>query len=136
MVNLSFGAKFFGGYRRDSKGIRDYENEARQNLIAQQLNLIGVEFTCGDYRDMVIPKNSVVYCDPPYKGTTGYKDRFDHDSFYKWCEVKAGEGHVIFLSEYSAPEMFECVFEKEVSSNLTVGTKGKKETEKLYRLRT
>lgn len=133
--NLSFGAIFFSSYRRDSKGVRDYENEARRNLLAQQNLLIGVDFVCGDYRDMIIPKNSIIYCDPPYKGTTGYMDRFDHDTFYEWCQVKAGEGHVIFLSEYSAPEMFECVFEKEVSSNLTVRGKGKKKTEKLYRMR-
>jgi hypothetical protein len=30
--NLSFAAKFFGGYRRDKAGIRNYENEAQQNL--------------------------------------------------------------------------------------------------------
>lgn len=137
--NLSFAAKFFGGYRRDKAGVRNYENEAKQNLLAQQSLLaqqnllVGVNFVCGDYRSFVIPEKSLIYCDPPYKGTTQYKDKFDHHAFYDWCGEKVHEGHTLFLSEYSAPSDFECVFEKQVSSNLDVSSKGKKEQEKLFR---
>lgn len=42
--NLSFGAKFFGGYRRDKKGVRNYQNEAQQNLRAQQQLIKDVKF--------------------------------------------------------------------------------------------
>ena len=131
--NLSFGAKFFGGYRRDKKGVRDYKNEAQRNLLAQQNLLIGINFICGDYRSLTMPEKSLIYCDPPYRGTTQYKDKFDHHSFYGWCDEKAHHGHTIFLSEYSAPPQFDCVFEKQVSSNLDVSSRGKKETEKLFR---
>lgn len=134
--NLSFAAKFFGGYRRDKAGVRDYANEAQQNLQAQQNKLIGVDFVCGDYRELTIPSNSLIYCDPPYRNTTGYKDKFDHDEFYIWCKTKADEGHTLFLSEYNAPlDLFECVYEKNVASNLDVNSKGKRETEKLYRMK-
>lgn len=88
---------------------------------------------CGDYRSFVIPEKSLIYCDPPYKGTTQYNDKFDHHAFYEWCGEKVYEGHTLFLSEYSAPSDFECVFEKQVSSNLDVSSKGKKEQEKLFR---
>jgi len=131
--NLSFAAKFFGGYGRDRVGIRNYENEARQNLLKQQNLLIGVNFSCGDYRSLVIPEKSIIYCDPPYKGTTQYKDKFDHHAFYEWCGKMVHNGHSLFLSEYSAPSEFVPIFEKQVASNLDVLSKGKKETEKLFR---
>lgn len=133
--NLSFAAKFFGGYRRDTAGIRNYEKEARQNLLTQQNLLAGIDFYCMDYRSLFIPENSIIYCDPPYKGTTQYKDKFDHFAFYDWCREMKRKGHTIFVSEYSMPNDFVCVWEKEVSSNLDVSRKGKKETEKLFVLK-
>ena len=54
--NLSFAAKFFGGYRRDKVGARDHENESQQNLRAQQNHLLGIDFRHCDYRELVIPK--------------------------------------------------------------------------------
>lgn len=133
--NLSFAAKFFGGYGRDKAGVRNYENEAQQNLQAQQDHLIGVEFFNQDYRELTIPEKSLIYCDPPYQNTTRYADRFDHPSFWAWCRERGKEGHTIFVSEYSAPCDFECIWEKEVSSSLDVHGKGKRETEKLFRLK-
>lgn len=54
----------------------------------------------GDYRDVEIPRCGVVYCDIPYKGTSGYIGGFDHEAFYEWfssLKVPA------FCSEYDAP---------------------------------
>lgn len=132
---LSFGAKFFGGYRRDKKGVRDYENEAQQNLKAQQSLIKDVIFSCGDYQEVQLIPNSIIYCDIPYKNTTKYntsKD-FDYDRFYDWCLNKKDEGHLVFISEYEMPEdRFECVWQKEIVSGLDVSGKQKKGTEKLF----
>lgn len=125
--NLSFAAKFFGGYRRDRAGIRNYENESQQNLLD------GVEFTCGDYRNMAIPDGSIVYCDPPYRNTTAYKDKFDHEAFYEWVRELA-KRNTVFVSEYAMPDWAEVVWEKQVSSNLDVNSIGKKEIEKLFKI--
>lgn len=133
--NLSFAAKFFGGYCRDKAGIRNYENEAHQNLLAQQNLLVGIDFYCLDYRLLDIPESSIIYCDPPDKGTTQYKNKLDHLDFYDWCRAMKRKGHNIFVSEYSMPNDFTCVWEKEVSSNLDVSSKGKKATEKLFELK-
>lgn len=133
--NLSFAAKFFGGYGRDKAGKRNYENEAQQNLRAQQNLLAGIDFYCLDYRLLVIPENSIIYCDPPYRGATQYKDKFDHLAFYAWCREMKSKGHTVFVSEYTMPNDFEYVWEKEVSSNLDVSNKGKRETEKLFELK-
>jgi len=131
--NLSFAAKFFGGYCRDGAGVRNYENEARKNLCAQQIHLVGVNFVCGDYHNLHIPENSVIYCDPPYENTTKYVGSFNHTEFWNWCRIKASEGHTVFVSEYNAPEDFECVWQKEMCSSLTKDTGSKKAIEKLFR---
>jgi len=132
--NLSFAAKFFGGYRRDKAGVRNYEDEAKRNLLAQQSFLSGINFYCNDYTKLYIPKRSIIYCDPPYRGKTQYKDKFNHENFYMWCREKSKDGHTVFVSEYEMPEDFLCVWKREVSSNLDVLTKGKKEIEKLFKL--
>ena len=132
---LSFGAKFFGGYRRDKAGIRNYENEAQQNLKAQQNLIKDVEFVCGSYDKVKLEQNSIIYCDIPYKNSTKYNTskNFDYDKFYDWCIEKHKEGHKVFISEYEMPQdKFECVWSKEISSSLTKDTGSKKGIEKLF----
>lgn len=124
---LSFGAKFFGGYRRDKAGFRDYENEAQQNLKAQQNLIKTVEFICGSYDEVELKPNSIIYCDIPYKNTTKYNTskNFDYDKFYDWVIEKHKEGHKVFISEYEMPsDRFNCVWEKEISNSLLKGAKG------------
>jgi len=131
MFQLSFGAKWFGGYRRDKAGIRNYENEAQQNLRAQQNLIKDVKFFHCNYWELEIPHNSIIYCDPPYANTTKYKDGFDHNRFWNWCEEKTNDGHSVFVSEYRAPERWKAVWEKEVTTMLEV-TSYKKDVEKLF----
>lgn len=140
---MSFGGKWFGGYRRDIAGTKDDPelkafNESEQSrksyesLLKQQKKLIGVDFRHSSYKDLDIPANSIIYCDPPYKDTTKYKDSFDHEQFYEWCRDKHNEGHQIFVSEYNMPDDFSCVWSKEVNNSLTKDTGSKKGTEKLF----
>lgn len=131
---LSYGGKWFGGWCRDGQGARDYVAEAYRNATKQFSLLRGVEFTCSSYQDLEIPPKSLIYCDPPYKGTTKYKDNFDHESFYNWCRQKQKEGHSVYVSEYDMTEDFKCVWSKIVNSSLTADTGGKKNTEKLFML--
>lgn len=66
----------------------------------------------GDYRDVEIPPDSVIYCDPPYKNTREYrhnKDAFDHEAFYLWAEAQT---QPVFVCEYwCPPERFFCIAE-------------------------
>lgn len=62
-----------------------------------------------DYQSVPIPENSVIYCDIPYKGTSGYnlKEKFDHERFYDWC---AKQTQPVFISSYDMPEdKFTCI---------------------------
>ena len=129
---LSYGGKWFGGWRRDSKGIRDYVSEAYRNAKKQSVYLQDVVFKYKTYADLYIPENSIIYCDPPYADTTKYKDAFNHSMFWQWCRDKATEGHMVYVSEYNAPPDFECVWEKEIVSSLTKDTGNKKGTERLF----
>lgn len=134
----SYGAKFFGGFIGNSKDVvcegRDRMGESYRAAVGAKKQVKGVNLFCCSYLDLLIPPNSLIYCDPPYEKTTGYKDKFDHDQFWQWCRDKRAEGHTIFVSEYNAPDDFVCVWEKEVNSSLTKDTGAKKATEKLFTL--
>jgi DNA adenine methylase len=129
---LSYGGKWFGGWRRDKTGKRDYVAEAYRGALKQQPGLQGVQLVCATYDHLSIPENSIIYCDPPYEGATGYKDSFDHVAFWQWCRDKAKEGHTVYISEYSAPEDFTCVWQKTVNNTLVQNTGSKQGTERLF----
>ena len=96
--------------------------------------MAGVEFINKSVFDLNFPKPCTIYCDPPYVGTTKYKDDFDHERFYDWCRERKKEGHNIFTSEYWMPDDFTCVWEKQVNSSLAKDTGSKRATEKLFTL--
>ena len=131
---FSYGGKWMGGWARDKNKQRDYVAEAYRNAKKQSPKLKDVKLLTVNYNNLPIPKNSIIYCDPPYKNTTKYQESINYKHFYSWCLEKAKEGHTIFLSEYEAPNMFECIWEKEVNSSLTQDTGSKKNREKLFRL--
>lgn len=139
-IIASYCGKWFGGYAGRvvaKQGVRDYLLEGTKNLVLQLKNLDGVVFSDSPYNALLMPDSSIVYCDPPYKGTTGYSGRFDHDAFYGWCREQSKKGHSVFVSEYDMPEDFTCVWEMPVKSSLSAnGSSGssKYSVEKLFRI--
>ena len=120
---LSYGGKWFGGYAgKRRNGNRDDIQEAHKNAQKQSSMLRGIDFKHSSYLDLDIPAESIIYCDPPYEGTTGYKDSFNHNEFWNWCRFMGSNGHTVFVSEYNAPEDFECVWEKEVKCTMSSKT--------------
>lgn len=134
-TQLSFGATWFGSYRRDKKGKRNYCLEARNNVNKQAKNLDGASFKNFAYDELPIPNNSIIYCDPPYdtKATKGkYKNDFDHSSFWQWCREKSKNGHTVFVSEYNAPDDFKCVWQMEMNQRMNNNADTSKAIEKLF----
>lgn len=133
---MSFGAKWFGGYRREVKGVNDKANELTQTrrminrINLQSPNLKDCLFINSSYQLLDIPKESIIYCDPPYEGTTKYKDGFNHSDFWEWVRTKSLEGHSVFVSEYNAPDDFICVWQKDIVNSLKASRET--ETEKLF----
>lgn len=114
---------------------RDYISENINNTLKQIDKLKGVKWYSVDYYDLEIPPNSLIYCDPPYKGTKQYSTskNFDYEKFYNWCRQKKKEGHTIFISEYQMPDDFKCIWQKELTNSMHQ-TITKKPIEKLYTL--
>lgn len=99
---MSYGGKWFGGYRRDKVGKRNYSEEAYNNTIKQIPNLIGTDFLISDFRNLPMDKikGYVIYCDIPYRNTTKYStDNFPYEEFYQWCR-EASEYNTVLISEY------------------------------------
>jgi DNA adenine methylase len=110
----SFGGKFENGYARRN-GLSMW-GECVRNSKKQSPKIQNVQFICDSYENLSF-ENCLIYCDPPYQGTTGYKTgAFDHDKFFDWCREQAKK-NVVFVSEYNAPDDFECVWEGEVKTN-------------------
>lgn len=131
MFQYSFGSKFKSSWAVNKRGT-DYVKECVKNVLKQSANLQGVQLLCCSYDDLIVPKNSIIYCDPPYEGTTKYKDGFNHSEFWQWCREKVKEGHTVFVSEYNAPDDFVCIWKKEILNTLKKDNNINKSTEKLF----
>lgn len=129
-VGCSFGGAWFNGYANSVNG-RNYIDESRRAVLKLAPKIQDVKFIHCDYKDLELPENSIIYCDPPYKDTKGYKDEFNHGEFYEWCRQKFRQGHQIYISEFSAPEDFKCILEIEKTNSFD-SFKSKKQTEKLF----
>lgn len=133
----SVGGKFENGYARD-KMERNYAREGKSNALKQSPKIQDVEFICRSYLDLTEKiKNSIIYNDPPYFGTTGYKTgQFNHEEFFDWCRLMKSKGNVVFVSEYNAPDDFELVWQGEIKTNFASQRRGAthKATEKLFRV--
>lgn len=134
----SYGGKWWGGYARTDKTgarSRNYAGEARRSIERKRPLLDGVVFQCCPYWRMSVPSNSLIYCDPPYADTTGYKTGdFDHELFWQWVRNMTSLGHTVFVSEYTAPDDFYPMWEKPVKTMLAQG-KTKHSVEKLFAMR-
>lgn len=116
----SYRGVFFSGYSGAtviSKGKpKDYISEAMRNITRRIPKLKGVEFRTGDYKSLQIPDESIIYCDPPYMGTAGYKHGLNHGEFWQWCRERVYDGHRVYVSEYQAPDDFIAIWEKQVQN--------------------
>lgn len=136
----SFNGRWFdGGYAKSgytANGIfRDYYREAKDNLLTQAPNLRDITFSCKDYTyyNEVNLKDFVIYIDPPYQGTKQYANatKFNYDEFWQTMR-KWSKNNIVLISEESAPDDFECIWEQEISRTIKPNGKGKS-TEKLFK---
>lgn len=113
----SYSGKWWGGYCRDG-GTRNYCSNAKNSTLKKMETLQDVIFSNLNYLDFDTSSfndNTVVYCDIPYKNTTGYcVEAFSHEVFYSWAKCLSDKGVKIFVSEYSqnVPDGWNVVWEK------------------------
>jgi DNA adenine methylase len=144
----TFGAKWFGGYARGwvkpgtlihaspANGGTEPANfaaTAARGLTKRLALCSDVSFVCSDFADLEILPGDLVYCDPPYRGTTayGYFRGFDYDLYLskltEWSAIAD-----VFVSEYAAQaDTWEQIAEFAESKPSSMGSK----IECLYRVR-
>lgn len=133
----SYKSGFFNGYAgiwtsKDGKRTRCWFKENRANILRQLPKMKDVRFKCADFRDIEIPDNAVVYCDPPYRGTRKYgKEVFPYDEYYDWCQEHARHA-TILMSEIWMPEDFQVIWEKDIAMTMDHNQSGRKRQERLY----
>lgn len=136
----SFGGKFENGYARGKAAdgtARNYWAETKRNALKQSPKIQNVQFICDSYENLSF-ENTLIYCDPPYAGTSGYKTgAFDHEKFFEWCRGQAKNNNIVFVSEYNAPDDFECVWQGEIKTNFASNRKSATHNaiEKLFRVK-
>ena len=77
------------------------ERLERLEQLQQLERLQQLEMSSMSYDQVQIMPSSVIYCDPPYKGTAGYLSAFDHEKFWAWVRKQTVP---VFVSEYTAPK--------------------------------
>lgn len=134
----SFGGKWFGGYGvspRDGEVCRaSFRSVTRQGRV---FATHGVRFSCGPFGRFVPPPGAVVYCDPPYAGTTAYDSTgsFDYRTFYETL-IKWAETRLVYVSEYGIPGDVpsEVIWEREKRNVLEKGDNRRVVVERLFRI--
>lgn len=116
MFGCSFGGKWGAGYAKDRPEQR-YAECASHGVVKKAKDCHGIELKCRDFQDChpgCWPAGAVLYCDPPYASTTGYKavGRFDQSVFWRWAGQHAKSGVRVFVSEYKAPAGWKVIDEQ------------------------
>ena len=91
-----------------------------------------IKFDCVDYEYYSDCTDCLFYLDPCYYGTKQYNSskNFDYKRFWNWCEFMSDE-NIVLISEYNAPDSFECIWQQEVKNTIN-HNKSVKACEKLF----
>lgn len=85
------------------QSLERFENIDNERLLLSNLS----------YEEVPIESDSVIYCDPPYLKVAKQKrynnSYFNHNSFYDWARKQNN----IFISEYTMPDDFKVLYQKE-----------------------
>lgn len=128
----SFAGKWFGGYAGSAD--RNYCLNAHNSIMKKMKTMQDVEFECKDYQKLN-PEGALIYCDPPYQGTTQYgKIVGDFDSEKFWDKVREwSKNNTVVVSEYTAPNDFEVVWVRETKTDIrNKNNQQEKRVEKLF----
>lgn len=134
---VEFGCSYSGkgfqtGYARERSGTRNFAINAKNSLRRKFKDLYGVEFRHQDLFDYEA-EGELIYIDPPYANTTKYSVKFDYENF--WDKVRElSLNNDVYVSEYTAPDDFECVWSKQKRMGLRTKKGGQEiRIEKLFK---
>jgi len=120
---IGFGASYSGYYF--SKFMPTVYPGSRRNVMKFYPKMASVEFLeSKSYENYLDIENHMIYCDPPYAGSTGntgkksrFLNQFDNEKF--WEDMRQlCKKNLVFISEGSAPSDFHQIWEKEVITRM------------------
>ena len=106
LFGCSFGGKWCGGYAKDRPEQR-YAECASNGVVKKARDCRQVRLEHATFQSKhpgCWPPGTVLYCDPPYRSTTGYKalEPFNSEAFWFWAERHAALGVHVYVSEGAA----------------------------------
>lgn len=129
----SYKGLYFSSYGAVSPG-RNYLAESQRATARKAAGLTGegVVFAHAPYDVWSVDESWVVYCDPPYAGTTSYPGAggaFDHGAFWDVCADWSAAGALVLVHEYTAPDGWEPVLTTTRTATLSSqgGTQSRRE---------
>lgn len=86
--NTTYISKFMASTTLLKLDAQKASRRAFNNAVKDSKWVQGITFEHASYDEIKIPSSSVIYCDPPYINTGGYRlvEKFDHTKFYSWAE--------------------------------------------------
>lgn len=118
---LSFSGKWFGSFTPDRPQHGIYPLQALNRSFERRRPLLKKStLSCCNYDEIRPKPGDLVYCDPPYAGTTQYSSvgNFDSERFWDWVrEISLNDVNVV-VSEYTAPPDFTSIWSKSVQSKI------------------
>lgn len=109
----SFGGKWFAGYANTREG-RNHVAGSVRSLVRHASGFRHAKVQHMDYLDagQYVGMSTLVYCDPPYEGTTAYGavGSFNSAKFWDTMREWSDRGATVFVSEYNAPDDFQPVW--------------------------
>jgi DNA adenine methylase len=140
----SFGGKWFDGYAYGGKNGwyakpgNTYASAAARSVVRDVAALSACELLRTSFFD-VLPGSldlDVIYCDPPYAGTTGYAGAgaFDHSAFWQRCHEWAETGARVYVSEYGCTVSSAIEWEKAHRTHVSRAGDRRATVERVYRI--
>lgn len=121
----SFAGLYFASFK---PGLRDpYEQGAGRRAVNGVRKVLprvrDVDFFVADYADVPVSKlgNVLVYCDPPYKGTSKVgkgSSGFCSETFWEWVRAVSAN-HPVVVSELEAPADFVSIWSQDRSVKMS-----------------
>lgn len=137
----SYNGRAWGGYVTDNRRspsfngkVMDYCKQRFNYYRKLQENptFMSAEILPASSYDEYEPHKCLIYCDPPYEGTTQYDTApFDHEAF--WATMREwSRDNIVYISEYSAPADFVEVAGDVKHCTLSADAEVKTRVEKLF----
>jgi len=130
----SFGGRWFEGYARSSK-CPNFAARGRRRILEKARGMTHAEIRLARYEEWEdrIGPEVMVYADPPYEGTKPLAaDLGSPADFWETMERWVGQGALVLVSGYEAPEGWSEVWGIDTQARLSLGDKTRLARERLF----